>query len=313
MRNRLPNSIFELTAKDRRGDDLWVSEISYYLMWLEFLAISPSYELARKVRAGEMREEDAAKRPEDFDRVLAVFDDLGDVQKVLFRPWWKQVGLRHFGYQGTPPEVKRIAYIPHAPEQSPDISADVQRFMEEDWLEQGCQRTMLLAVPVGLSDANIIRTVKLQLAKVKKERRQLIKPPAKYPIVGQRHHKDALLRYLRTVLVRSAMHTKALWRVGAQAQVSSTYSPTLDPKAELGPDTDRSDRQILTVITSRALLRARLIAENAARGLFPTHEPCPNALDFDYSELRRRIQRRNKWQANELKLLMEAEQASATQ
>jgi hypothetical protein len=301
MSQRLPDRIGDLTARDRRSGGLWVSQISMYLLWFEYLAVSPSYELARRHRAGE--DVPASERPADFDTVLRVYDDLGDVQRALFRLWWKDVGLKHFGYQGSPPAVTRVAYAPHTARSVPDLTNDVAQYFEEPWIHQGRQRVMLLAVPVGLPQSKINRQVKQQLARVKAERRKVIKPVVKYPLVGQRHHKDALMRYLRMAWLRSAMYRKSLWRTGAQARVSFTYSPVLDPNmTEVSVD-DRYDREMLTIIASRALLRARMIAENAARGRFPTHERCETALEFDFRELRRRIHQRNKWQEREIRRL----------
>ena len=298
MSLRLPNSIGELTAKDRRSGGLWVSQISMYLMWFEYLAISPSYELARRHRGGE--KVDPSQLPTDFDHVLSVYDDLGDVQAALFRLWWKDVGLKHFGYQGTQPKVTHVGYAPYHSQKTPDLTEELGMYFDEDWIEQGRQRTMILAVPVGMPEGKINRQIKKQLARVKAERRTLIEPVVKYPLVGKRHHKDALLRYIRMAWLRSAMHNKSLWRVGAQAKVSFTYSPVLDPKLEQVSIDDRYDREMLTIIASRALLRARMISENAARGRFPTHEKCETALEFDVKELRQRIHRRNRWQDKEV-------------
>ena len=301
MSLRLPNTIGELTAKDRRSGGLWVKQISMYLLWFEYLAISPSYELARRHRAGQAIPSDLL--PADFDAVLSVYDDLGDVQQALFRLWWKDVGLKHFGYQGSPPSVTRVAYATHHPKHIPDLSADVAQYFDEDWVDQGRQRVMLLAVPVGLPEGKINRQIKKQLARVKPDRRKLVDPVVKYPLVGQRHHKEALMRYLRMTWLRSAMYRKSLWRAGAQARVSFTYSPVLDPNMTEVSVEDRYDREMLTIIASRALLRARMIAENAARGRFPTHEKCETALEFDFKELRQRIRQRNKWQEREIKRL----------
>ncbi|SHK49462.1 hypothetical protein SAMN05444000_13311 [Shimia gijangensis] len=298
MPSRLPNTIGELTAKDRRSGGLWVSEIGMYLLWFEYLAISPSYQLARLHRSGKNIE--TGKLPLDFERVLSVYDDLGDTQEALFRLWWKDVGLKHFGHQGMPPEVTRVGYAPHQTQNTPDMGANISDYFNEDWVEQGRQRTLLLAIPVGLPEGKINRQIKKQLAKIKPERRKLIEPAVKYPLVGQRHHRDALMRYLRMVWFRSAWHRRSLWRVGAHAKISMTYSPVLDPSAADISEADRYDREMLTIIASRALLRGRMIAENAARGRFPTHEKCPHALELDFKELRQRIHRRNKWQDKEI-------------
>lgn len=298
MRLRLPNTIGELTAKDRRNNGLWVSEISMYLLWMEYLAISPSYELSRRYRAGEQI--DPSLLPADFDRVLSVYDDLGNVQRALFRLWWKDVGLKHFGYKGSPPAVGRIGYVPHQTHSTPSLSTELESYFAEEWDEQGRQRVMIFAVPVGMPEGKLMQQIKKQLARVKPERRKLMEPVAKYPLVGKRHHRDALMRYLRMAWLRSAMHKKALWRVGAQAKISETYSPVLDPNMEQVSEADRFDREMLTIIASRALLRARMIAENAARGRFPTHEKCDAALEFDYPQLAKRIQRRNRWSSKEI-------------
>ena len=298
MKLRLPNTIGELSAKDRRSGGLWVKQISTYLLWFEFLAISPSYELARRYRAGEALE--ANQLPSDFDRVLGVFDDLGDVQKALFRLWWKDVGLAQFGFQGSPPSVSRVSYAPHAAAVPSNLVTDVERYFQEDWVAEGHQRTLLLAIPVGLPESKINKQIKKQLARIKPDRRQLIKTPAKYPLVGKRHHKDALIRYLRMAWLRSAMYRDPLWRVGAQAKVSETYSPILSSSEDEEVVTYTADRDIMTIIASRALLRARLISENAARGVFPSHQNCDGALAFDFKELRQRINRRTKWQEKEI-------------
>ena len=119
----LPNTIGELIAKHRHSGGMWVTDASLYMLWFEFLAISPSYELARRFRAGKSTPADVF--PKDFDRVLSVFDDLGDIQKILFRPWWKEFGLLYFGYQGNRPAVTQVAYAPHSKQRIPDHSEKV--------------------------------------------------------------------------------------------------------------------------------------------------------------------------------------------
>lgn len=295
---RLPNSIGELTKADRNSGELWVHKIDIYLLWFEYLAISPSYEMARRHRKGLRI--DKSMLPADFEQVLAVYDDLGDVQQSLFRLWWKDVGLAQFGHKGAPPAVTCVGYTTHHSNKTPNLSDKLEAYFDEGWADQGRQRTMILAVPVGMPEGKINQQIKRQLARIKAERREIIPPPVKYPLVGKRHHKDALMRYLRTVWFRSAMHQKALWRVGAKANISQTYSPVLALNVAQDEVPDVADRDIMTVIASRALLRARMIAENAARGRFPTHANCEAAMDFDSKELRQRIHRRNKWQEREI-------------
>ena len=302
---RTPHPLEKISRKtlhsQQYSQKLWVNDVNLYLLWFEFLAISPSYELARRFRAGNCTPNEVF--PSDFDEVLSVFDNLGDVQKTLSNTWWRKVAVLHFGHQGKPPQVEKVAEVPHSLDTLPTLAEKVDEYFESDWVEQGRQNTILLAIPLGMPEGKINQQIKNHLARIKPDRRQLIKPEPTYSLVGKRRHKDALMRYLRMAWFRSAMHKSSLWRVGAQAEVSETYSPVLDPKMEEISSDNRYDRQMLTIIASRALLRARMIAENAARGRFPTHETCPHALDFDFKEMNTRLDLRNKWQDREIERL----------
>lgn len=301
MSFRIPNIIGELAAKDFSGGGRWVKQISTYLLWFEFLAISPSYDLARRVRAGEQIDKELL--PADFDRVLAMYDDCGNVQQALFRSWWREVGLNHFGFEGQQPAVTRVGYAAHTPHVAPDLSDNLAHYFADDWVEQGRQRTLILAVPVGMTQAKMFRQIKKHVERIKVEKRVLLQADTKYPLVGKRHHSNALMGYLRMAWFRAALHKKPLWLVGARANISQTYSPILLPNPAHEVETYTADRDIMTIIASRALLRARMISENAARGKFPTHDKCETALEFDFEELRQRIHRRNRWQEREIKRL----------
>jgi hypothetical protein len=79
-------------------------------------------------------------------------------------------------------------------------------------------------------------------------------------------------------------------------KVSETYSPELDATAKVVPNEGTYDRMMLTILTSRALLRGKMIAENAARGVFPTYKTCQTAADFNLDELHKRFASRRRWQ-----------------
>jgi hypothetical protein len=298
MASLSPQLLKELGATASKADGLWVRKKAMYLLWFEYLAISPSYELARRVRAGETIP--PTEMPADFEKVLAVYDDLGDVQRVLFHEWWQEVGLRHFGFTGKPPRVAKVGYVPHKRDGTPDLAPQLTKYFDQDWIDQGRQRVLLVAIPVGMPESKITQQIKNQLAKVKPERRKLIDPVVRYQLVGKRHHHDVMFRYLRMVYFHSSGLFGSIWRAAAQAQISDTYSSVLDPAEPTISKDSTYDREMLTIIGSRALLRARMMSENAARGIFPTHEKCDHALEFDRKALGRLIASRVKWKKNRL-------------
>lgn len=280
-------------AADFRTNGVWATQLGFYLLWMEFLAVSPSYELARRYRAGILTDEENAQLPEDFDAVLAVYDDLGDVQHVSFLDWWSEQGLTVFGYEGAKPRVQRIDTL--RSNRHRKAAERVQNFIEEDWIQQGQPNAVLVSIPVGLTKTQITRQLGKLLARYDDEHRVLPERKAKYPLVGTRQRKDTLFRYLFVMWVRCAMPRQALWRVGARARVSDTYSRELDAGARIVRGEQVTDRSILAVLTSRAWSRGLALAENAARGRFPSYEPVNHAVAPDIHKMWDLISSRRRW------------------
>jgi hypothetical protein len=81
-----------------------------------------------------------------------------------------------------------------------------------------------------------------------------------------------------------------LWKVGLWAKVSAKHAKTLDLKESKKKFEDADSKEHLAILTSRAFKNAKQVAENAARGSFPSSKSVrlPN-YDFEdiYSRLRR--------------------------
>ena len=108
--------------------------------------------------------------------------------------------------------------------------------------------------------------------------------------------RKSLFRYLNLVWMRARFPDYVNWRIGACAKLSSTYSGRLKWKKPAEPTVQVSDREALKILTSRGLSRGRMIAENAARGRFPSYDSCPHALKFDLTTLFKKIDTRWKIQ-----------------
>lgn len=281
------------SAADFRADGVWATQLGFYLLWMEYLAVSPSYELARRYRAGTLTKVELAALPADFDRVLAVYDDLGDVQRVSFLDWWSERGLAVFGYEGAKPRVQRVDTLRSARHRR--AAERLQGFIEGDWTEQGQPNAVLVSIPIGLSKAQITRQLGKLLSRYGHEQRVLPKRHSKYPLLGTRQRKDTLFRYLFVIWVRSAMPGHALWRVGARARVSDTYSRELDAAARIARGEQVYDRSVLAVLTSRAWSRGLALAENAARGRFPSYDQPEHSVNPDIHALWEMIASRRRW------------------
>lgn len=280
-------------AADFRNDGVWATKLGFYLLWMEYLAVSPSYELARRYRAGILTHAERTRLPADFEDVLAVYDDLGDIQRVSFLDWWSERGLTVFGYEGAKPRVQVIDNL--RSNRHRKAAQRLQGFIENDWTEQGQPNAMLVSIPVGLTKTQITRQLGKLLARYEDEHRVLPERKAKYPLVGTRQRKDTLFRYLFVVWVRCAMPRQPLWRVGARAKVSDTYSRELDAGARIARGDQVYDRSVLAVLTSRAWSRGLALAENAARGRFPTYDMPDHAVEPNTHDLWDMIYSRRRW------------------
>lgn len=275
------------------GGGIYATKLGFYLFWMEYLAVSPSYELARRYRQGETIAPESL--PADFDKVLAVYDDLGDVQRAVFVDWWREKGLKHFGFQSERPRIRRLGTLTETKADPAPLHRALDRYVSGKWVEEARQPTMLVAIPLGLTKAKLTRQLASLLDKVDASQRQLKPAPPKYALYGKRQRVNTLVQYLRVLWMRSSMPDKELWRVGVSARVSPTYSRELAEDATPAVGEATYDRMMLTVMTSRAYQRAVLIAENAARGKFPTYEPCPHAIQPDLRALFRLVSARVRW------------------
>ena len=143
------------SSRDLRRDGLWATKVGFYLLWMEYLAISPSYELARRYRNHTLTKDEQQRLPADFDTVLGVYDDLGDVQRTDFKVWWQDKAIQVFGHESVKPRVQRIDTLTGNHNQH--ATARVQAFINGEWIEQAQPNTALVSIPLGLSKAQIIR------------------------------------------------------------------------------------------------------------------------------------------------------------
>jgi len=183
--------------KRRTENGEQATKVGFYLLWMEYLAISPSYELARRYRNHALTKDEQQQLPADFDTVLCVYDDLGDVQRTDFRDWWQDKGIDAFGHEGVKPRVQRIDTLTGNHNQH--VTARVQAFIDGEWMEQAQPNTALVSIPLGLSKAQITRQLKKILESYDEQLRVLPNPRAKYPLPGTRQRKDTLFRYLAVV------------------------------------------------------------------------------------------------------------------
>lgn len=304
---RGPKSELSMRSADFRSAGRHVRMDALFGYWFEFLRLSPSYQLAHRVRTGA-RLSPAEKKtlPKDFARVLEVYDDFGDVQRAVFRLWWLQRGLQLFGARGEPPSVSGLGIISSSTEQ-PDrlLCATAKNHLETTWRQQARPDTLFLAIPLTAPRARVIRSIRDLLNTNTATSKD--SPPVKYALLKKKTHLSSLKCSMKALWLRAIAPDHSLWRIGAELRISQTFSSEVDPRAKRGTADTTYARKILAILTSRALSNGVRIAENAARGIFPSNAKCPNAMKFDPEEFHNILKASSAWhKAEKAKLATKA-------
>jgi hypothetical protein len=290
---RLP---WTLRGSDFSKEGWHTDPTAAYQLMFEFLRLSPTYELARRVRNGTLTRSEEHLLPSDFDSVLKTYDLIGDVNCVLFRQWWLKRGLQVFGNPYTKPKIHEVAFLANGQETDVDlIASKIKNRFAELRQAEGLSASLILSLPLGLKRSEIMRRVRLLLDEYKvKEIGESAQPQIK--LMGRRFHGNAMFKGLRLLWFKSAKPKWELWRLGAKSELSDSYSKVLDPRAPRRTQNPREidDRLVMGKITHRAIERFEKIVENAARGKFPSDQPVETGA-FDYSAIAKRLLVHAKW------------------
>jgi hypothetical protein len=281
----------------------------YVMLMLEFLRISPSYALAHEIRTKKIAPSKQApliiklyrdtdkpltKQAErdvikDFDRVLSTYDEYGDIFQCSFDEWWASRGLAIYGSPYNKPIVKKIAGMSQGEEYEPLFGRALEHYFHKQRAGEGNPPALLLAVPLGQPKRQILayisKLIDAEAVPLPSKSQRTIKP-----LAAKRLRSKPLFIMLRILMARAQYPEIPLWRIGKHAGVSQKYAQT-----EITLNKKRlqdADAKIhLSILTSRYLLKAKCVAEQAARGQFPSSSKLILPT-FDLDAIFKRLQAR---------------------
>lgn len=255
--------------------ELWAADL-----WFKFLRFSPSYELARKCRAGELTGTETL--PADFEAVLAVYDDLefgGEDRQYRF--------MGHFGEQPATAQLGVLRF--DGPNPTPDMMEGLEAYMAKQWIVEGKPSGVIAAIPLGMSKAEIMKQIEAMLDGLAPDTHMLADGSPKYQVADKRNDLPSVARYYNVMRIKAARPKLKNWQVSVIAKLSEVHKKEHLKKRLADPTYDPTkDRIMLKELTSRALGRGHMIAENAARGIFPDYTKCEHALPADWAFLHSR-------------------------
>ena len=279
-----------MLKSDFQKDGKFVEAHRLYRFWFEFLALSPSYELARRYRSskGKLSKFDKARIPADFDKVLEIYDAFGDVQKFLFKTWWVDRGIELFGIQGAPSSM--VPIYKFAQGSNPDnakVNAAVFKYLDSTRPAQNKPPAILLAIPLDSTRQKVLKEIKALLDQHIQASPKQAKP--KYALATKDTHVQNIIDAMSVLYIRSARPDWKLWQIGEECKIKKERKPR-----SLESDPIDSMRT-LEQMTSRKLKTAKYIAENAARGVFPSQSKPAHYVKFDPIEFNQILTQKTAW------------------
>jgi hypothetical protein len=280
----------------------------YVMLMVEFLRISPSYELARQIRSKGLDKKtqnklitqlyasegktlssiDKQAVITEFQSVLTTYDEIGNIATMTFDEWWQARGIYIYGTPFSKPLVKQITRIEKEEDFEPLFYKPYEQYLTKIRSSEGNPTSLILGLPLGTPKADLLRQISklIDIAKVPLATKSA---RASKALAAKRLRSEPLFIQLRILMAKAQYPDMQLWKVGLWAKVSAKHAKTLDLKESKKKFEDADSKEHLAILTSRAFKNAKQVAENAARGSFPSSKPVrlPN-YDFEdiYARLR---------------------------
>lgn len=224
----------------------------------------------------------------EFQSVLATYDEIGDIANLSFDTWWQARGIYIYGTPFGKPTVAQIARIEKDEVFEPTFSKVYEHYITNTRASEGNPTSLVLGVPLGIPKADLLRQISKLIDRSKVPLPIKSKRAGK-ALAAKRLRSEPLFIQLRILMAKAQYPEMQLWKVGLWAKVSAKHAKTLDLKESKKKFEDADSKEHLAILTSRAFKKAKQVAENAARGNFPSSKPVrlPN-YDFDdiYKRLR---------------------------
>jgi hypothetical protein len=279
----------------------------YVMLQVEFLRLSPSYALAHAYASSSISIEELHQKIienyeielgaqlqskqkglliSEFDAVLKTYAEFGNLTTIDFGSWWFNKGINLFEHEHYRPKVHKVAQLEKDSIDTSSAVNSLKGYFETQYQAQGSPATLVVSIPLGISRRTLLTQVSKLIessgvevvAKAKK---------AKRPFSAKRLRSEPLFCYMAMLLGKAIIPQATLWQLGIKANVSPKHSQGLKITDKNTAQTTYQ-RQVLAILASRALKKAKLVAENAAFGEFPSVAK-RQLTHFDWDEIYSRI------------------------
>ena len=216
--------------------------------FFEFLLISPSYQLVTAIKIGAVKMPSDTDRPLDFDKVLKLYDLVGNISEVIFDHWWVSTGQYIFFDSKKSKEINITI----------DLTKDKEALLSEigQLIENEKQKPDTSEKILFIKNKVRIKTLSSRINLV----HDFANKRTKFPRIEY-------------------------WRIAVFTGLKSQYIKELKIDSKKTKDNIVA-REKLTELVTKNLREALYFSENAARRNFPSNLPIDTGLEFNLQFIR---------------------------
>lgn len=219
-------------------------------LFFQYLLVSPSYYQASLIRKSSKDVLSKKDLPKDMNQVLKIYDLVGDIYLMPFEVWWESVGCELF-YAGT--QASTLTF-------NLDLSNSKQRLLEyvEMRLDEALAKRDKSKAPKLSLLTNKVRTFSL--------------------------YQNLNILFEKAMSFEDESEKLANWQIALISNLETKWRKGLKLDSRLTRK-NLVARQYLCMLVSKNISEALIVAENAARGIFPSKQPVKSSLKFDFARL----------------------------
>jgi hypothetical protein len=226
-------------------------------LFYKFLLISPSYWIAHQIRKGKLKKSDIRNVPKDIDRVLEIYDLVGDIYVTTFDRWWSVCGRYIFDLHL---KKESLSVLINLKSSDSEIITELQKLLKEIRSRKNSQNKI-----------NFVKT---------KMRDQMLQDRLQVVNIKAMHARFSVDEPKRDQNWKIYLWLRA-YKDGNIERIFSGKGLNVNSKI-LAKNEQR--RHYYGMAISRYLQESLNFAENAARGIFPSKSPV-NQSKFDYQHV----------------------------
>ena len=232
-----------------------------YELVVDYLKASSSYNAVAKLISKGIDTQELTK---DGKAVAQVIKDFGPIYKIQEFEWWEKYGMNLYGVEKPSEELKVLGEL------NAKNKILTAKYHSDEYL--------VLEVPLSLSITEATKQFRKLATQHQFSNAKPKKITPKYQLLKTKLTQRTLQLGLEAL--RQYKKQVPLWAIGnsLKLNINQCFDPRYESKTEYS-----YNKELLSIAASRLIKTAALVAENAARGRFPSNKPFKEAVLTPYA------------------------------